>query len=246
MSYQLEKYNLHILKKIAEKMGLPLRRSKAEMIADISDAFREYEEYKLEKIDKYTRQKQLGEKGKEGTTYLVIDKNDKEYAMKTFRKSKSSDTLKREYYLQKKAAKAGVAPKVYDYDTVNKWILMEKMEHHLMDLIAQKKGILRKSQQERIIDLFHRLDKVGVFHGDANVANYMLDKKGEIYMIDYGFSREITPSLIKKLRTDQPNYKLMTIGLILKLKDINLPPKSYKYLLRHVSDEDKKKYNIEF
>lgn len=243
MSYRLEKYNLSDLKKMANKMDLPARRSKAEMIEDISKAFAEYEEYKKEKIDKYTRHKQLGEKGKEGTTYLVTDHNGKEYAMKTFKKSKSSSKLHKEYNLQKKASKAGVAPKVYDCDTVGKWILMEKMDSHLYEQLNKEKGSLSKKHQERLIEIFRKLDEIGVFHNDANLCNYML-KNGEIHLIDYGFAKEITPELKKKLGTDSPNSKLMLIGLILKLKECGSPEKSYKYLMRHVSKEDKTKFNL--
>jgi len=241
--YSLDKYNLSELKKMASKMGLPARRNKGEMIQDISKAFSEYEEYKKEKIDKYTRHGQLGEKGKEGTTFLVTDKYGKEYAMKTFRSGKSSATLYKEYSLQKKAVKAGVAPRVYDYDTVGKWILMEKMDKHLYEKIDEEKGILSKKDQERIIEIFNKLDDVGVFHNDANICNYMI-KDGTIYMIDYGFAKEITPNLKKKLGTDRPNSRLMIIGLILKFKERKLPKTSYKYLVRNVSEEDRCKFGL--
>ena len=241
-TYKLEKYNLPELKKMADKMGLQMRRSKSEMIKDIANAFKEYEEYKTDKLDKYKRYEQLGEKGKEGTTYVVKDKNDKEYAMKTFRKEKSSLTLKREYMLQKKAYKKGITPYVYDYDIVSKYIVMEKMDGHLYDYI-KKKGILSKKYQERLLEIFKKLDESGVFHGDANLMNYMF-KDGEIYIIDFGFSREITPKLIKKLGTDKPNYYLMTIGLILKLRENNFSDKSYKYLIKVLPEEYKKKYGI--
>lgn len=241
--FRLEKYNLTELKKMGDKMGLPARRSKSEMIQNISEAFAEYEEYKKEKIDKYSRHCQLGEKGKEGTTYLVTDHHGKEYAMKTFRKEKSSTRLHKEYSLQKKAGKAGVAPRVYDYDTVGKWILMEKMDKHLYEQIDDEKGVLHKKAQERLIEIFAKLDEIGVFHNDANICNYMI-KNGEIYLIDYGFAKEITPKLKKKLCSEYPNSRLMLIGLILKLKEKGLPEKSYKYLLKKVSKEDRTKFNL--
>jgi len=242
--HNLEHYNFTELKKMAEKMCLPIRRSKAEMIKDISTAFTEYEEYKKEKIDKYTKHKQLGEKGKEGITYFVTDSSGKRYAMKTFRKAKSSATLEREYTLQKKASKAGVAPRVYDYDTVSKYIVMEKMDRHLfVDANGSKTVDLTKSEQLRILEIFQKLDEVGVFHNDINILNFMV-KKDQIYLIDYGFSKEITPKLCKTLRTDCPNCKLMTLGIVLKLKTNNAKSKSYKYLLRSISDEDKKSYGL--
>ena len=55
---------------------------------------------------------------------------------------------------------------------------------------------------------------------------------------------EVINVLKKKLKTDIPNTKLMTIGFILKLKELKAEPKSYKYLLQNVSQEDKKNYSL--
>jgi predicted Ser/Thr protein kinase len=241
--YDLEKYNLKELKDMALKMDLPARKSKSEMIKDISNAFLEYEEYKKDKVDRYTRKEQLGNKGKEGTTFLVFDKNGREYAMKTFRKGKSSQNLRKEYELQKKASEVGVAPPVYDYDIVGKWILMEKMDMHLYEKIGREKGNINKKDQERLLEIFEKLDECGVFHNDANICNYMI-KNDKIYLIDYGFSKEITDKLKKQVGTDRPNKKLMLIGLILKLKEMKLPSKSYKYLMKQVPKDDVVKYNL--
>lgn len=239
LEQKLNLYTLPELKQIASKIDIPPRRSKSEMIKNIVETLREYEEYKKEKIDKYTRYEQLGKSGKEGTTYLVKDKKGREYAMKTFRKTKASSTLEKEYLLQKKASKKGIAPKVYDYDVVGKWIVMEKMDKHLF----HSNTVLTKKQQLELIDLFNDLDEIKVFHGDANLANYMLDYENKIRLIDYGFSKEFNSKIIKQFG-DRPNYRANTISMILKLKEHHTDPKGYKYLLRHVSDEDCKKYGI--
>ena len=220
-------------------MGLSPKRNKSLYIQSISDAFKEYEDYKKEKIDKYTRIEQLGLKGKEGTTYLVKDKKGKEYAMKTFRKTKSSAKLEKEVELQEKMAKLGVAPKIIDYDVVSKYIVMEKMDKHLF----QGKYTLTKEQQKNIYEIFEKLDKGEVLHNDVNPLNFMI-KKEKIYLIDYGLAKNIDDKLKKKLKTDIPNTKLMTIGFILKLKELKAEPKSYKYLLQNVSQEDKKNYSL--
>jgi predicted Ser/Thr protein kinase len=181
--YDLDKYNLSRLRKIGEKMGLPSRRSKNEMIKDIEMAFREYEEYKRDKLDRYKKCQQLGRKGKEGTTYLVVDKHGNEFAMKTFRSSKSSNTLKKEYLLQKKAAAKKISPQVYDYDTVSKYILMEKMDEHFFNLVKNKqKGRIFKFQQKRIIEIFTILDQIGIFHNDANMISVLLKKLLQSYV----------------------------------------------------------------
>jgi len=240
--FHLEKYTLKELQSLADKMDLPIGKTKEGLIKNITIAFLEYEKYKQEKKEKYKIKKQLGNKGKEGVTYLVIDKNDNQYAMKTFKKTKSSKKLYLEFYLQKKASKAGVAPIVYEYDTVGKWIVMEKMDSHLLDKL--KEGyILTKKDQERIIEIYKELDDCGVFHNDANLCNYMI-KKNKIYLIDYGFSKKINSALVKKVGTDRPNSKLMLIGFILKLKENNVNPFSYKYLMKKVEKEDRERYNL--
>jgi len=239
----LQQLSFTDLKKMAREMGLKTRRSKIEYIQDIQQAFKEYEEYKTDKIDKYTRIRQLGNKGKEGTTYLVRDKKDREFAMKTFRKTKATSTLKLEYALQKKAAKAGIAPRVVEYDTVSKYIVMEKMDHHLIDDMKKQKGCLRRNQQLQIIEIFRQLDKVGVFHADSNILNYMM-KNNKIYIIDFGFAKEITPRLCKKLGTTCPNVKIMTLGFILKLKELRCPPSSWKHLKKYISEEEKNRFQI--
>ena len=240
----LEQSSFENLKKMAREMGLQNRRSKTEYIRDIQEAFREYEKYKTNKIDKYTRIKQLGNKGKEGTTYLVTDTKNHEFAMKTFRKAKSSKTLKVEYELQKKVASVGVAPRVVEYDSVSKYIVMEKMDCHLLDIMKKQKGNLKRCQQYEILEIFKKLDSVGVFHGDSNILNYMI-KGNKIYMIDFGFSKEISDKLVKKLGTSTPNIRMMTLGLVLKLREMNCPSSSWKYLKKVLSDKEIQQFQIE-
>jgi serine/threonine protein kinase len=237
MEKKLLLYSLPELKDMASRIDIPPRRSKSEMIQDISKTLKEYEDYKKEKIDKYTKHEQIGV-GKEGTTYRVTDRKDKEYAMKTFRKTKASSTLEKEYALQKKASKKNIAPKIYDYDTIGKWILMEKMDKHLF----YSDTVLTRKQQNTLIDLFNTLDEIEIFHGDSNLANYMIHK-GAIKLIDFGFSKEFNTKLIKQFG-ERPNYTANTISMIIELKKLECPVEGYKYLLKHVSEEDKAKYRL--
>ena len=242
-SYRLEKLSLPELRVMAKEMDLRSRRSKLQMIADISAAFAEYEDYRKNKVDKYTKVRQLGNRGKEGTTYLVEGEDKQEYAMKTFRKTKSSATLKKEYKLQKKAGKAGVSPHVYEYDQVSKYIVMDIMDRHLLDAMRDQKGTLRKYQQKRILEIFRILDDIGVFHGDANLANYMLQGR-QIYLIDFGFAKAIDDRLCKKLGTSTPNADLMLLGFVLKLKELECPASAYKHLLPHIALGDREKFGL--
>ena len=58
------------------------------------------------------------------------------------------------------------------------------------------------------------LDKINIFHGDPNPANFMI-KDGKLYIIDYGFAKIIDKKLYKKLRTNTPNNKFMILGFII-------------------------------
>jgi len=240
----LQNYNLSELKNFASRLDIRPRKSKSEMISDISKTLSEYEEYKKEKLDRYVKISQLGESGKEGTTQLVIDKkNNREYAMKCFRKAKSSRTLKREYSFLRKAGKSGVSPRAVDYDTVSKYIVMEKMDTHLYHEILKTKK-LSKKHQVRILKIFSTLDQLKIFHNDANLMNYMI-KDGVVYLIDYGFAREITPKVEKELGTKNPNSTLMTVGLIKKLKELGVEASSYSILLESLPEKYRKEYGLD-
>jgi len=239
----LKKIKYEDLKNIAKDMDIEIPRSKDKLIDSMIKCFEEYEKYKKNKIDKYEKIKQLGEKGKEGITYLVKTSKGKEYAMKTFKKNKSSSNLKKEAKLQEMASDQGVAPKIIEIDTVSKYIVMERLDIHLLDIIKKQKRDITKSQQKQIISIFKGLDKAKVFHGDSNILNYMFKDK-KLYIIDFGMSKEIDDKLIKKLGTDTPNLDLMNLGFILKLKELQCLESSYTHLLTYVSDTEKEKFNL--
>jgi len=237
----LKKKNLIELTEIAKKMDIIItdRTSKKELLNDILKCFKEYEDYRANITKTYDCKGKIGNSGKEGVTYLV-KKDGKEYAMKTFKNSKSSKNITKESEFQKIASKAGISPNVYEVNIIDNYIVMDKMDKHLIDVIKEQGGVLTEIQQRQIINIFKKLDEIKIFHGDSNILNYMC--KGQlIYMIDYGMSKYIDSKLIKKLGTDKPNYELMNIGFILKLKELKC---SYNYLLEHVSKENIEKYKI--
>ena len=162
--------------------------------------------------------------------------------MKTFKKNKSSKNIKKEAFLQQKASEFDIAPKVIDVDTISKYIVMEKMSSHLYEYI-KKDGKLTEKQQKQIIRIYKGLDDAKIFHADSNILNYMYKDK-KLYIIDFGMSKEIDEKLIKKLGTKTPNLDLMTLGFILKLKEFNCPSTSYSYLVKHVKDEEIKRFKL--
>ena len=146
----------------------------------------------------------LGEPGKEGVTYKMTWNGD-EYAVKTFKKSKSSSRIEKEAELQKLAAAAGVAPRVIMVSGSGKFILMERMKERLTDRYG-KGTTLSTQHQDQLVDVMQRLDDVDVLHNDGNALNAMLDDDDNIKIIDYGFSKKIDKKLRKKYKN--PNGAL--------------------------------------
>lgn len=238
---KLSKMSSKQLKELCEQLDLPTSSKKAEMNSSIMNAVKELDTYKKEKVERYKRIEKLGS-GKEGTTYLVEERDTKiRYAMKVFKAQKSHNRLKTEALMLKRASKVGISPMLVDIDIVSKYIVMELMDGHLIDLITKQKGKLKEKQQERIIEIFEALDKIKIFHGDINMRNYMY--KGEqIYIIDFGMSKEIDGKFIAKHNILSPNIELMLIGFILKLKEASCPSSSYKHLLKALPKSIANKY----
>jgi predicted Ser/Thr protein kinase len=150
--------------------------------------------------------------------------------MKTFKKNKPSNQLKLEYNIQKKASLFDIAPKVIEYDSISKYIVMEKMDEHLLDAI-QRQGTLTQYQQLRILEIFKVLDNIRIFYSNPNINNYMI-KDNKVYIIDFGSAAEINTKLIKT------NTQIMTIELINTLNTLKLPYSSWKYLKKVIQYEE--------
>jgi len=120
----LNKLNYNELKDIAIGMDIKIPKTKFELIKNMQECFIEYEKYKKDKIEKYKKINQIGNKGKEGVTYLVKSNDGSIYAMKTFKKNKSSDKLRNEANLQEIASNYDISPKIIEIDTVSKYIVM--------------------------------------------------------------------------------------------------------------------------
>lgn len=244
MNYKiLETFTFKELKEMANEMCIIKQKSSQLYIDNITKCLKEYEKYKIEKIDKYVKISKLGYAGKEGVVYLVKNTiNNQLYAMKCFKKNKSTKTLKNEIELQKMCADIDISPHIIDYDTISKYIVMEKMDINLYNILKSQNGELTISQQKGIISIFQKLDEIGIFHSDPNPLNFMF-KNNKIYIIDFGFAKKIDNKLIQKYKTLTPNMTFMIIGFILKMKE-QLPNIRYKVLEYHLSKDQKKLFGF--
>ena len=183
-------------------------------------------------------------KGKEGVAYKVKKENSNTvFAMKQFKKNKSVIRFHEEIKLQNIAAKANIAPNIVYVNEDEKYFVMDKLDNHLYDYLCKTEGNLPKQYQVQIINLFKTLDQIGVFHADANLMNYMFKGKN-LMLIDYGMAKPINTSLINKLKTKTPNLEYMTIGIILKLKELNCNPSSWAFFLNYVSPDKIESLNL--
>ena len=169
---ELENLSKDDLKKIAHKFEIPICSSKTKLINNIYNRYCDVKKYVS-----YTYVKQLGHEGKDGRTFLAIDEEKNEVAIKIFRKNKRSSSIEKEAKLQMIASEHGISPRVLSYDGEGKYIVMEKLDTNLFDCFKRQNGQLTESQQKAVIRLFRELDKCKVFHGDPNPLNFM--KKGK-------------------------------------------------------------------
>jgi len=209
------------LRRIAKQFSLTTSRKKEELIHVIEQHY-----YNLQRFISYRYVRQLGHEGKDGRTFLAINKDGKEVAIKIFKPTKSTRQIEREATLQQQVAEYSLAPSVIEFNGKGKYIVMEKLDTNLYDLFCRQQGQLTNKQQKDLLQLFRALDTTGVFHADPNPLNFMY-KGSRLYVIDFGMAKKMPKDLGK-----QPNLKYMTQGLVLKLREIH-PSTTLSLLSEH-------------
>jgi len=229
-SSELNNMNKNELIKVAKQLEISYTGTKKIIIDNILDRRKE----------QYIIINQLGDAGKDAKTYRV-KLGRKQYAMKQFKPRKSVKKIEDEVELQLIAAKAKISPVILEVNEKYKYIVMEKLDKHLIDIHDEKKISL--DHQKQLIKIYKILDEQGIFHGDPNPLNYMIKNK-KLHVIDFGMSKKIDSKLEKKLNTNQPNLTIMTLAMVLKLKAMNYPKDSYSYLLSHIPVETRDKFHL--
>jgi predicted Ser/Thr protein kinase len=217
-----ESMSVKDLKKLARHKGLSLSGRKEDIIERLRTpvSFKGYQVLR-----------QLGTAGLDGVTYLV-KKGSKEYALKSFKDKKPSHLIEEEANFQKEAAKHNIAPKVFDVNLNEKYITMEVMDGTLKDFVREHKKIPMEDQK-KILELYKKLDKIGIYHFDSNPLNVMYKntKNGrEWKIIDYGISKKFQKFEYGKWMNLR-KLNQMLVGGYLNLSD--LLSEKPKYLLEH-------------
>lgn len=219
---------------MAEMCHLDTKLSTTHLVRELAKIFKHVEDEKR----RYTRVSQLGSKGKEGTVFLVTDRSGRPYAMKAFSSSKSDRNLEREAVLLGKAAEFGISPPLIEYDTMDNFIVMEKLDGNLFDYLRDHKGKMPTRMQKEMIEIFKTLDRIQIFHADPNPLNFMFDSAGKLKIIDFGFSKPIDDKAVREYGTKDVNMRFMPLGFLLKMKDL-VPPTNFEHILKYVNEEDR-------
>jgi tRNA A-37 threonylcarbamoyl transferase component Bud32 len=179
----------------------------------------------------WIKNRQIGKEGKEGKVFAVSKPNGKkEYAMKVFKKTKSSKNIEKEVKFAKIANKAGLSPKIFEVNLTDKYIVMDMCDKTILDLMKEQKYTLKVSQQKELIKLFSGMDKVGIMHNDPNPLNILV-VGDQFKLIDFGMSKSCD---IEKCN----NKRLLTLGFLLFMKQQKYPIEKLSYLVNTLSKED--------
>jgi tRNA A-37 threonylcarbamoyl transferase component Bud32 len=162
-------------------------------------------------------------KGKDGEIKMVEG-----IVSKVFKEDKKDEEIIKEFQFMQSAYELGIGVKPLSYHLSTsrghkKCIVMEALDETLFDHLKKNKGKVKDDYQKQIIRILHILDKNKIFHGDISALNFMIKYKskgkGKIYIIDFGMSKKMTDSFIKK-HSKHANIKLGITVFILKIREL--------------------------
>lgn len=173
-------------------------------------------------------------RGKEGEI-----KREKGIISKVFNADKKDSDIVKEFHFLQIGYQLGISPKPILMNTKGKtrYIIMEELDYTLFDHLKENMGKMSDDFQKQMIYILHTLDENHIFHADTSPLNFMIKKgkkgkKDKLYVIDFGMSKKITPSFIKK-NGEYPNIRLGITFFILRIRDF-LPSFEPKLLLTEV------------
>lgn len=136
--------------------------------------------------------------------YLILSAGSRIFVKKIEKKRVSREeklqynTPQWEATYQNVAWQHGLAPRVYGYDNKRRIITMAPLVKTLASLFVGDQGKFSNDMQLKYVELVHRLDKVGIVHGDLVPENVMLDSFGNMFLIDFERARQITETEMQR------------------------------------------------
>ena len=212
---------------------------------------------------------QSGRQGKEGLTVVMTASNGKRYAIKTFNAKKSLKRVAKEAELQNRVYNGGkVTAQVYAFgkSSVNgrPFIIMDAFNDTLEDWVKKRQKIkdrkrevfvLSEKMQKSILNAYKTMDKLDILHNDPKLDNLMVGSDGNVYIIDFGMSKFLTPSIRKakaKKGASYGNNPNMRYGMLRLFQNICQYSISAPILYREVQKiakevpETYKRFNIDY
>jgi predicted Ser/Thr protein kinase len=123
-------------------------------------------------------------------------------------------SIAKEVRLSKKAAKAGIGPKIYDSGAVAYGGKGEKIQYFVMEkLDIPSRFACGTTRQKQLFKIFSDVSKLGIALNDGNFENVMYsNKKKRFYIIDYGKA--------KMMRNSREAFQMNMRNLISMLKRV--------------------------
>jgi serine/threonine protein kinase len=100
------------------------------------------------------------------------------------------DMFMQELYYSVLFGNLGVSPNVIGYRLDNYCILMDKLDITLLEVWRKQGNKLKKCQWQQLLDIQKIINDTHIIHNDPKGNNYMVDDKGDIFIIDWGLATE--------------------------------------------------------
>jgi len=118
-----------------------------------------------------------------GSVYYACLKDQCHYVVKVFSTKESSKEIELSVLFGKK----DIGPKVYDYfycSNVN-FLVMEKLEKSLSDLLLFEGPLISEEIKEQIVNKYNQMLDLGFLYTDFHPGNIMFDKNNTVFFIDF-------------------------------------------------------------
>lgn len=127
--------------------------------------------------------------GAEADVFFSMHAN-RPYVTKVYKYSPGFQIMK-EIEMQRLCAHHGLSPHIYQVDFSERSVVMQAFPMTLLSFLLRygEDESRCATVQRNVLELWAKLDALGVFHNDPNLRNYLVDPNSlRVYAIDFGLS----------------------------------------------------------